>query len=63
MRPAIGIERKHLMGSDTQLSTTSSDTNSAATAEGTMQAVVQDTYGSADVCTEERLGEKIVITV
>jgi len=34
-----------------------------ATAEVTMQAVVQDTYGSADVCTEERLGEKIVITV
>src|SRR6185295_7530446 len=37
------------MGPDTQLSTTSSDTSSAATAEGTMHAVVQDTYGSADV--------------
>jgi hypothetical protein len=37
------------MGSDTQLSKTSSDTSSTATAEGTMQAVVQDTYGSADM--------------
>ena len=46
------------MGEDTRLSTTSSDTSSAATAEVTMQAVVQDTYGSADVCTEERLGER-----
>jgi NADPH:quinone reductase-like Zn-dependent oxidoreductase len=37
------------MGSDTQLSKTSSDTSGTATTEGTMQAVVQDTYGSADV--------------
>ena len=37
------------MGSETQLSKTSSDTSSTATAEGTMQAVVQDTCGSADV--------------
>jgi NADPH:quinone reductase-like Zn-dependent oxidoreductase len=37
------------MGSDTQHSTIGSDTNSSATAEGTMQAIVQDTYGSADV--------------
>jgi NADPH:quinone reductase-like Zn-dependent oxidoreductase len=37
------------MGSDTQHSTIGSDTNSAATAEGTMQAIVQDRYGSADV--------------
>jgi NADPH:quinone reductase-like Zn-dependent oxidoreductase len=37
------------MGSDTQLSTASSDADNAATAEGTMQAIVQDAYGSADV--------------
>jgi NADPH:quinone reductase-like Zn-dependent oxidoreductase len=37
------------MGSDAQHSTIGSDTNSSATAEGTMQAIVQDTYGSADV--------------
>jgi NADPH:quinone reductase-like Zn-dependent oxidoreductase len=37
------------MGSDTQPSTIGSDANNAATAEGTMQAIVQDTYGSADV--------------
>jgi NADPH:quinone reductase-like Zn-dependent oxidoreductase len=38
-----------LMGSDTQLSTISRDANNAGTAEGTMQAIVQDRYGSADV--------------
>ena len=37
------------MGSDTQPPTIRSDRNSTATAEGTMQAIVQDTYGSADV--------------
>ena len=37
------------MGSDTQPSTTGSDADNAATAEGTMQAIVQDAYGSADV--------------
>jgi NADPH:quinone reductase-like Zn-dependent oxidoreductase len=37
------------MGSDTELSTASSDADNAATAEGTMQAIVQDAYGSADV--------------
>ncbi len=37
------------MGSDTQLSTASSDADNAATAEGTMQAIMQDAYGSADV--------------
>ena len=37
------------MGSDIQLPTIRSDRNSTATAEGTMQAIVQDTYGSADV--------------
>jgi NADPH:quinone reductase-like Zn-dependent oxidoreductase len=37
------------MGSDTQHSTVGGDTNNAGAAEGTMQAVVQDTYGSADV--------------
>jgi NADPH:quinone reductase-like Zn-dependent oxidoreductase len=37
------------MGSETQLLTVGSDANNAATAEGTMQAIVQDTYGSADV--------------
>jgi NADPH:quinone reductase-like Zn-dependent oxidoreductase len=37
------------MGSDTQHSTIGSDPNNAATAESTMQAIVQDTYGSADV--------------
>jgi NADPH:quinone reductase-like Zn-dependent oxidoreductase len=36
------------MGSDTQLSPTSSDSSAAAT-EGTMQAIVQNRYGSADV--------------
>jgi hypothetical protein len=43
------------MGSDTQLSTTSCDTKSAATAEGTMQAFVQDTYGFADVLRPARI--------
>jgi NADPH:quinone reductase-like Zn-dependent oxidoreductase len=33
------------MGSDTRLSTLGSDTNGATTAEDTMQAIVQDTYG------------------
>jgi NADPH:quinone reductase-like Zn-dependent oxidoreductase len=37
------------MGSDIQLPTIRSDRNSTATAEGTMRAIVQDTYGSADV--------------
>ena len=37
------------MGSETQLPTIRSDRNSTATAEGTMQAIGQDTYGSADV--------------
>src|SRR5215216_3303971 len=37
------------MGFDTQLPTSRSDRNNTATAEGTMQAIVQDTYGSADV--------------
>ena len=37
------------MGSDTQLPTIGSDRNITATAEGTMQAMLQDTYGSADV--------------
>src|SRR5215217_4717510 len=37
------------MGSDAKLPTIDSDRNSTATAEGTMQAIVQDTYGSADV--------------
>src|SRR5688500_15092836 len=37
------------MGSDTQFTSLGSDANSAAAAEGTMQAIVQDTYGSADV--------------
>ncbi len=34
------------MGSDTQLPTIGSDRNITATAEGTMQAVLQDAYGS-----------------
>jgi NADPH:quinone reductase-like Zn-dependent oxidoreductase len=37
------------MGSDTQLSPTGSHSNNAATAAGAMQAIVQDSYGSADV--------------
>ncbi|HEY6684758.1 MAG TPA: NAD(P)-dependent alcohol dehydrogenase [Propionibacteriaceae bacterium] len=37
------------MGSDTQLPTIGSDRNITATAEGTMQAILQDTYGAADV--------------
>jgi NADPH:quinone reductase-like Zn-dependent oxidoreductase len=37
------------MGSKAQLPTIDSDRNSTATAEGTIQAIVQDTYGSADV--------------
>ena len=37
------------MGSDTQLSSIGSDANYAAFMEGTMQAIVQDVYGSADV--------------
>jgi NADPH:quinone reductase-like Zn-dependent oxidoreductase len=37
------------MGSDTQHSTIASEADSDVTAEGTMQAIVQDTYGSADV--------------
>jgi NADPH:quinone reductase-like Zn-dependent oxidoreductase len=37
------------MGSDTQFTSLGSDANNAAAAEGTMQAIVQDTYGSADV--------------
>jgi NADPH:quinone reductase-like Zn-dependent oxidoreductase len=37
------------MGSDTQLSPTGSHSNNAAKAAGTMQAIVQDSYGSADV--------------
>ena len=43
------------MGSDTQHSTIAGDTNGAATAEGTMQAIVQDTYGSADVLRVARI--------
>jgi NADPH:quinone reductase-like Zn-dependent oxidoreductase len=46
--PPIGFEKETLMGSDAQLSATDSDTNSGAT-EGTMRAIVQDRYGSADV--------------
>jgi NADPH:quinone reductase-like Zn-dependent oxidoreductase len=37
------------MGSDTQVSMLGRDANNAATEEGTMQAIVQDRYGSADV--------------
>jgi NADPH:quinone reductase-like Zn-dependent oxidoreductase len=37
------------MGSDTQFTSLGSDANNAAAAEGTMQAIVQDTYGSPDV--------------
>jgi NADPH:quinone reductase-like Zn-dependent oxidoreductase len=37
------------MGSDSQLTTIGSDTSSRATADDTMRAIVQDTYGSADV--------------
>ena len=45
------------MGSDTQHSTIRSDTNSAATAEGTMHAIVQDRYGSADVLRLDRIAK------
>jgi NADPH:quinone reductase-like Zn-dependent oxidoreductase len=37
------------MASDSQLTTIDSDASSPATAENTMQAIVQDRYGSADV--------------
>ena len=37
------------MASDSQLTTIDSDASSPATAENTMQAIVQDAYGSADV--------------
>jgi hypothetical protein len=37
------------MGSDTKLPTIGSDRNITATPAGTMQAILQDTYGSADV--------------
>ena len=38
------------MGSDTQLSSIGSDANYAASAEGTMQAIVQDRYGPLTCC-------------
>jgi NADPH:quinone reductase-like Zn-dependent oxidoreductase len=43
------------MGSDTQVPTIGSDRNITATAEGTMQAMLQDTYGSADVLRLSRI--------
>ncbi len=44
------------MGSDTPLSTIG-DASNAAIAEGTMQAIVQDTYGSADVLRLARIAK------
>jgi NADPH:quinone reductase-like Zn-dependent oxidoreductase len=48
------------MRSDAELTTTGSDTNSGATAEGTMQAIVQDTYGSADVLRLARIARPAI---
>jgi NADPH:quinone reductase-like Zn-dependent oxidoreductase len=48
------------MRSDAELTTTGSGTNSGATAEGTMQAIVQDTYGSADVLRLARIARPTI---
>jgi NADPH:quinone reductase-like Zn-dependent oxidoreductase len=48
------------MGSDSQLSTMGSDAKNAATAEGTMQAIVQDRYGSADVLHVARIARPAI---
>lgn len=57
------------MGSDTQHSTIGSNTKSGATAEATMQAIEQDTYGSAEVLRLARIprpeigGDNVLVRV